>query len=170
MTVSTIGIRPLVRSQVGVLLPEEHELARSPTVSVAELKGQPMIGLWPDQQWRQQVDEFLIAGGVAGDFVVQTRHVLMGCQLVRDGAGITLVDAVSARGIDSRGLLLRPLMPARHLTFGAIHPKESALSENAYMFLDCIRVGVEDMMRSNASDAPSIELICTDEECEGEVS
>jgi DNA-binding transcriptional LysR family regulator len=130
--------KPLLRVRAEALLPEDHPLARKKKLSAADLASYPMLGLWPSQIWRQQVDDFFRSGGVVPTYTVETRSSLMACQMVRDGAGIAVLDRVCAQAIDLNGLTLRPIEPERWISFGYVHQRGGTLSTHALHFLDCL--------------------------------
>lgn len=133
-----IDNKPLVRVRAEALLPKDHPLARKKQLSAADLAPFPMLGLWPTQIWRQQIDDFFRSGGAVPTYSIETRSSLMACQMVRDGAGIAILDRVCAQAIDLRGLTLRPIDPERWISFGYIQHRGSTLSQHAEHFLDCL--------------------------------
>lgn len=148
--------RPLFRARMEALLPERHPLAAKPALGAADLAAEPLLGLWPGQPWRQQVDDFFRSGGTKPSYAVETRSSLMACQLVRDGAGVAILDRLCARAIDLSGIAIRPLVPERWILFGYIHQLRQPPSENAGVFLDCLRRSVEEFRARSAENAASV--------------
>jgi DNA-binding transcriptional LysR family regulator len=72
-------------------------LAAQRSVSAHDLREEPLLGLWPGQRWRQQVDDFFEAGGVRPRYAVETRSPLMSCQLAQLGAGVGQYSTACAR-------------------------------------------------------------------------
>jgi len=142
--------RPLFRVRVEAMLPEGHRLAARRSVTAQDLATELLLGLWPGQRWRRQVDDFFSSGGVSPQYAVETRSSLMACQLVRDGAGVAMLDRVCAQAIDLRGLVMRPLEPERWILFGYVYQARQPLSPGAVAFLDCVR---EVLGRFRAMDA-----------------
>lgn len=134
-----IDNKPLMRVRAEALLPEDHPLAAKDQLTASDLAPYPMLGLWPSQIWRQQVDDFFRSGGAVPSYTVETRSSLMACQMVRDGAGIAVLDRVCAQAIDLSGLTLRPIDPARWISFGYIHQRGATLSPHTLHFLDCLK-------------------------------
>ncbi|MBX3521844.1 MAG: LysR family transcriptional regulator [Xanthobacteraceae bacterium] len=133
-----IDNKPLVRVRAEALLPQDHPLASKTQLSAADLAPFPMLGLWPTQIWRQQMDDFFRSGGAVPSYSIETRSSLMACQMVRDGAGIAILDRLCAQAIDLNGLTLRPIDPERWISFGYIQHRGSTLSQHAEHFLDCV--------------------------------
>ena len=155
--------RPLFRVRIEALLPEQHPLAAQKTISAQDLAAEPLLGLWPGQRWRKQVDDFFSSGGVRPHYAVETRSSLMACQLVRDGAGVALLDRLCAQAIDRRGIVMRPLEPERWILFGYVHQSRQPLNRNAVDFLDCLRRALEDFRAASAANADSVVLMPTED-------
>jgi DNA-binding transcriptional LysR family regulator len=151
-----ISNQPLFRVRVEAMLPADHRLARERAVSAADLAHEPLIGLWPGQRWRQQIDDFFGAGGVRPQYAIETRSSLMACQLVRDGVGVAMLDRLCAQAIDLHGIAMRPLAPERWILFGYIHQARQPLSANARIFLDCVQRVIERFRSESAENAASV--------------
>lgn len=148
--------KPLFRVRVEAMLPEKHRLAARRSVTAQDLAAEPLLGLWPGQRWRKQVDDFFGSGGVRPVYAVETRSSLMACQLVRDGVGIALLDRICAQAIDLHGIVMRPLEPERWILFGYVYQARQPLSANAMVFLDCLRRVLERFRAENAGNAASV--------------
>ena len=82
----------------------------------------------------------------------------MACQLVRDGAGVALLDRVCAQAIDLRGLVMRPLEPERWILFGYVHQARQPPGPVAAAFLECVHHVLEQFIAYGAENAESIVL------------
>jgi DNA-binding transcriptional LysR family regulator len=153
-----VGIenKPLLRVRAEAILPRNHRLAAKDELAASDLAGEPMLGLWPDQIWRQQIDDFFRAGGANPTYAVETRSSLMACQLARDGAGIAVLDRICLHAIDLADLVLRPIVPERWISFGYVYPRGQVLSDHAEAFLDCLKRVVAGMRRRSSQDADAI--------------
>lgn len=154
--------RPLFRVRVEAILPEGHRLAARRSVTAQDLAAEPLLGLWPGQQWRRQMDDFFSSGGVRPQYAVETRSSLMACQLVRNGAGVAMLDRVCAQAIDLRGLVMRPLEPERWILFGYVYQARQPLGPGALAFLDCVRAVLARLRAMDADYARSIVMAETE--------
>ncbi|MBX3661922.1 MAG: LysR family transcriptional regulator [Burkholderiales bacterium] len=154
--------RGLFRVRVEAVLPERHPLAAKASVTAKDLAAEPLLGLWPGQRWRKQIDDFFGSGGVRPRYAVETRSSLMACQLAREGAGVALLDRVCAQAIDLRGLAMRPLEPERWMLFGYVHQARQPLGANALAFLDCVRAVLERFREQSAENAASVVMVSAD--------
>lgn len=150
---------PLFKVRVEVVVPENHALAARQTISAADLVGEELVGLWPDQLWRQQIDEILRAAGIAGNYVVETRSSLMACRMVGEGVGMAFLDRISALGLDLSGVRLRPLEPARWISFGAIHYRDQPLTSNAVKFIEVLRRTIMQLRRQDGEFSDAVRLL-----------
>jgi DNA-binding transcriptional LysR family regulator len=150
---------PLFRVRVEAVLPEGHRLATRRSVSAEDLAAEQLLGLWPGQRWRQQIDDFFGAGGVRPNYAVETRSSLMACQLVRDGVGVAILDRVCAQAIDLSGLVMRPLEPERWILFGYVHQARQPLSSVAVAFLECVRQVLLRFIEQSAENAQSVIIV-----------
>lgn len=150
---------PLFRARAEVVLPQHHPLAAKASVTAADLAAEPLMGLWPGQRWRLQIDDFFGAGGVRPNYAVETRSSLMACQLVRDGLGVAMLDRVCAQALDLRGLVLKPLEPERWILFGYVHQARHPLSTLACSFLACVREVLEAFAARSKENARSVVLV-----------
>jgi DNA-binding transcriptional LysR family regulator len=150
---------PLFRVRAEAVLPARHRLAAKACVTAEDLAREPLIGLWPGQRWRRQMDDFFGAGGARPRYVVETRSSLMACQLARDGAGIALLDRVCAQALDLRGLALRPLEPERWLLFGYLHQARHPLNPHAEALLECVRQTLTGFISASEDNARSVVMM-----------
>jgi DNA-binding transcriptional LysR family regulator len=149
---------PLFKVRIEVVVPKGHALAGRETFGAADLEGEELVGLWPDQLWRKQIDDVLRSAGVTGNYVIETRSSLMACRLVSDGVGVTFLDRISALGLDLSGVCLKPMEPARWLSFGAIHYHDQPLNSNAVKFLDVLRRTIERLRRQDPDFAHAVRV------------
>jgi len=154
---------PLFRVRVEAFLPEHHRLAARDRLTAADLAQEPLLGLWPGQRWREQVDDFFGSGGEKPRYAVETQSSLMACQLAHDGAGIAILDRVCARAVDLRGMTARPLEPERWILFGYIHQTRQALGRNATAFIGCMQEVLKEFRSLSAEHAQCVVPMWEDE-------
>lgn len=159
-----IANETLFRVRVEAVIPKAHPLAARDSITAADLDDEDLVGLWQDQLWRQQIDDFLRSGGKTGHFSVETRSSMMACQLASEGVGIAFLDRLSAHGLDLTKVCLRPLEPARWIAFGTIHHRDQPMTPNALRFVDCVRRTIAEFRDASAENAASIELVAGDDD------
>ncbi|KAA0018710.1 LysR family transcriptional regulator [Salinicola corii] len=147
---------PLVKVRAEAIMSADHPLAAKAYVTAEDLANQPMLGLVPGQVWRDHVDNFLKAGGVDVDHIVQSSSSLLTCQMARDGAGIAVLDRLCAPSIDMAGAVMRPLYPERWLSFGYVYGERTGLSSTSKEFVDCMRDAIESIRAQSPVDSEAI--------------
>ncbi len=115
---------PLVRARLEVLLPAAHRMAGRDRLSIEDLAGEEIIAQFPGLLLRKQMDELFHASEMQTHYRLQTSSSQMASHLVANGAGITIIDRLSAATLDPQTVVLRPLEPARWVSFGVILPQE----------------------------------------------
>ncbi|MEQ8507036.1 MAG: LysR family transcriptional regulator [Rhodospirillales bacterium] len=147
---------PICRLRMEAVMSESHPLARKDTLTAADLADAPIIGMKPDFFGRQQVDEFFRSEGVVPDYAVETTSSLLACHMARDGAGIAIMDRLSAQAVDTTGMAVRPLEPAHWLLYGYICHKGQILTAEATAFLDCVRRAIEQFRSQSPENAACV--------------
>ncbi len=150
---------PLFRVRLEAVMRKDHPLAGRKRVTAADLAREDLLGLWEDQLWRQQMNDFMRSNGATGHYAVETRSSLMACQLAIDGAGIAVFDRVSARGLDLSAVTFRPLEPERWIAFGYVHHSDQKLSGNAKDLIECVLRTLTEFRNRSAENAASVELL-----------
>lgn len=150
---------PLFKVRLEAVMRKDHALAARKWITATDLAKQDLVGLWEDQIWRQQMNDFMRSNGATGQYVVETRSSLMACQMAIDGAGVAIFDRVSARGFDLSAAAFRPLEPERWISFGYIHHSDQKLSSNANDLIACVLETLADFRNESASNAAAVELL-----------
>jgi DNA-binding transcriptional LysR family regulator len=150
---------PLFKVRLEAVMRKDHPLASRRRVTAADLSGENLVGLWEDQLWRQQMNDFMRSSGEMGRYVVETRSSLMACQLASDGAGIAVFDRLSARGMDLSAVTFRPLEPERWIAFGYIHHTNQKLAVHANVLIKCVRRVLTEFRNRSLDNSASVELL-----------
>ncbi|WP_458527047.1 LysR family transcriptional regulator [Onishia taeanensis] len=117
------------------LLSADHPLAAQSRVSPDDLHDQPLICYEPRDPTRQSLDRLLEAAGVRPRRHLQVSLALQAARLVAQGAGITVIDPLSARVFEDRRLAIRPFTAELADTFYLLMPREQPLSRLARDFI-----------------------------------
>lgn len=150
---------PLFRVRLEAVMRKDHPLASRKRVTAADLAGENLLGLWEDQLWRQQMNDFMRSSGETGHYTVETRSSLMACQLAIDGTGIAVFDRVSARGLDLSSVTFRPLEPTRWIAFGYVHHSDQKPSGNANVLIECVLHILKDFKNQSPENAAAVEFV-----------
>ena len=129
----------LVRARLEMLLPAGHPLAARERLTVEDLTGQEIIAQFPGLLLRKQMDELFHASEMHIPYRLQTSSSQMASHLVANGAGMTIIDRLSAATIDPEKVVLRRLDPERWVSFGVILPKDEEVDPLTELMIDYLR-------------------------------
>jgi DNA-binding transcriptional LysR family regulator len=130
--------KPLFKVRLQVLMPRAHRLARRKEIAVEDIVEERMIAQVPGLLMRQQVDEIFESRSLEPTYRLTTSSSQLACGLVAAGAGITIIDGLSAATFDRTKVVLRPLLPERWVNFGIMVARQSELMPLARDFVDCL--------------------------------
>jgi len=130
---------PMVRARMELLLPVGHRLTQRERLTVKDLNGEEIVTLFPSLLGRNQMDEMFHAVEMDVHYRLQTSSSQIACQLVSNGAGVTIIDRLSAATFDARKVVLRPIEPERWVSFGIILRKNEEIEPLAQLMIDCLR-------------------------------
>lgn len=131
------GVRSRPFASVPVLagLPPAHALTRKKRLKAEDFVGQPFIALRPYTLLRHLVDELFSELNLPLTIRAETSSGLSACQMVAQGLGISLADALVARCLPPGQIELREWDPGLSLTYGFLyssaHPPLSPVLEFA---------------------------------------
>lgn len=129
----------LMRARAQVVLPKSHPLVQKNEVRAEDLVGQTMITLMQGLLLRDQVDDLFRSAGLTPKYGCEVASSQLACQLVADGAGVTIADSLTTSSEMNRRVALRPIVPERWMSFGLLLPTKAKLSKNGGMLIDCLR-------------------------------
>jgi DNA-binding transcriptional LysR family regulator len=122
----------------GVLaLPPRHRLAKRRKVELRELDGEPQVVLGRQYRLRDLVEDAFSRHGAAPVVVAETQNAAAACQMVAEGLGFTIVDAVTAASYVGR-LRLAELVPKVDIPVQVLAPPGRPVSTIAARFLELL--------------------------------
>lgn len=145
----------LVRARLELLLPAGHRLACRDRLTVEDLAGEAVIAQFPGLLLRKQMDELFHASEMHIPYRLQTASSQMASHLVANGAGVTIIDRLSAATIDPQKVVLRPLDPERWVSFGVILPKDEEAAPLTELMIDYIRREIAKRLVPGVVEQPS---------------
>jgi DNA-binding transcriptional LysR family regulator len=137
-----------------VALPSAHPLSRQAEIEPRDLAGERFISLGRDTAFRHHVDRIFEEARVARRIVVETGISATACALVRRGAGVAIIDPMTAAGQgEAPGIVLRPFRPEVPFTVHAVFARHAARPVLASEFLEH---AAQNRDRLRAVDAVSV--------------
>lgn len=111
MTNSKVSMTDLCSTPVGCVLPAKHKLARKPYIRPQDIHTEPLIGLSRHLPLGTQVSRVFAEANIPLRIAFEVTQSTIAMALVRENAGIALLDGFAMLGATSDGLVLRPLRP-----------------------------------------------------------
>ena len=127
---------PLLRAEAMVILPPGHRLSEHGSVAPEDLRGERFVSLGADDRSVHMIDEVFDQAGVARIIAARVALSVAACEFVRCGAGVTIIDAVTAAGHGADDLLRVPLSPPLHFTVFLLLPTRRPASLIRDRFMD----------------------------------
>jgi DNA-binding transcriptional LysR family regulator len=93
-------------------LPPTHRLAHRKKITVADLDGQRLVALSPDDTVRRAIDRVVAEAGVAPQIIVETPFSSTVAALVAEGVGIGLMNPFAIDSDIRARIAIRPFEPA----------------------------------------------------------
>ncbi|OYY68187.1 MAG: LysR family transcriptional regulator [Sphingomonadales bacterium 28-55-16] len=127
---TNVMAQPFIATRGICVMPYDHPLGALDTVTPIDLDGVPLVSLSPDDTARKQLDAALRAAGSQPKIVVETQFAASVCQLVAEGVGVGLTNAMAfvASEFENRGLMARTFEPSIAFRALVIQPPQRARS------------------------------------------
>ena len=112
----------IFRAPMGAVVARNHPLARCKRIAASDLLDHTLIGMSPGLLPREQMDAILGTVAAKPPYDIETSATYLARKLAAQGAGVTLIDTISAAVTDRRTVVV-PLEPRAWVTFGLLKPK-----------------------------------------------
>lgn len=124
----------LVTVGTDVVLLEDHPLARKQQIDPVDLRAENLILLGRNRPFRVQLDQMFIHAGIGPEVLIETQAVSAACSFVREGLGVTIANALLARGEAGDGLVCRPFSAPIQHSFSLAHLKNPSRPRTLAVF------------------------------------
>ena len=91
------------------VLPEGHRLSHKPELALQDFAAERFVSLAPDDPYRLMIDDAFRRHDVERRMIVETHSAASVCVMVRQGAGVGIVNPLTALEYAAQGLQIRPL-------------------------------------------------------------
>lgn len=141
-----VNAEDLLVSEIACALPPSHPMAVKRQVRAVDLVGEPVISLSPSTALGQALEAQCRKQGVPPPVAgIEPSSSLTACLLVREGAGIALVDRTAALSSSFEDLVFKTFVPRIPVTIQMIFPRERPRSRASQLLVlalrDILRVG-----------------------------
>ncbi|MCY4551092.1 MAG: LysR substrate-binding domain-containing protein [Defluviicoccus sp.] len=120
-------------------VPRDHALAERKSVRPDELDGTPFISLLPEHAVHAQTEQAFLAENARWNVVIETQTMESVCGYVRHGAGIGLVDPLTARRHRDRHIAFCEFEPGVTFRVALLLPRDRQRSAILEGFMRALR-------------------------------
>lgn len=124
------------------VLPAGHVLTAKKALTPADFEGQNYISLSQGDSYRQLLDTLFSRYKINRRMVVETHSAASVCAMVQAGAGISVVNPLTAQDYQTRGIVVRPFSEAVPFTVSLIKPLHRPESALAQLLCDCLQAAM----------------------------
>lgn len=141
---SGVTLTPFECLQGVCVLPADHRLAGQAVIRPTDLDGERFVSFGRESAFRHLIDEVFRAEGVARRIVIEVGYAAAACALVANGAGVAIVDPLSALDAwRAGGVVLAPLGADVPFVVDTVFPAGVAHSVLAEQFLDVVKATIK---------------------------
>lgn len=134
--------QPIGRGELVCICPYNHELARRAVLEVSDLKSYPLIAYSPDSQFGILIAALYQREQQPLKVSIEVSSPLTACELVKAGAGISIVDEFSARS-SSGDFVVRPIRNTTELMINLVQSRFEPISQLAQEFVKSLKETIE---------------------------
>jgi DNA-binding transcriptional LysR family regulator len=123
------------------VLPKGHRLAGEPVISPAHLRGETLVELGEEDNARHIIGQLFRQAGVAPRVMTRVELGASACEFVQLGAGVSVVDPLSAaRAFPD--LVVKRMEPSADFNLHMLLPNKRVPSELREVFIGHVRAGI----------------------------
>lgn len=149
--------RTICTAPMQAVLPLGHPLAAKEFLEPGDFHEQPFVVLGAEIATRSETDVFMAAGHARPRIVAEAQLSASICELVANGAGLSIVEPVTAANFAAAGrVVARPLHPEQPFSYDLLLPALREPSRVAARFLELVEARFADLLnvRGRANDGP----------------
>jgi DNA-binding transcriptional LysR family regulator len=139
---------PICIAPMMAVLPVGHPLTQKARLEPSDFHDHPFIALGAEIATRTETDSFLALGQARPRLVAVAQLSASICELVAEGAGVSIVEPVTALNFAEMGrVILRPLHPEQPFRYDLLLPALREPSRVAMQFLTLVEERFAEMKR-----------------------
>jgi DNA-binding transcriptional LysR family regulator len=136
ISTSGVEVHDFAALDAHCLMPDGHPLSRHDVITPMDLNGERFVTLASEDAARARFDQIFLHADSRPYIVGETQYSLTICNLVRNGAGIGLVNPFSLDGLDLTGMKLLPFRPSVQFRSLLVFPPNASRSRLRDAFLE----------------------------------
>lgn len=129
-----LEIEPLDRIEAVCILPRGHPLSDKSEINVTDLAGVPLVCQAKETQIQYQVLSVFRAANIDPMIKIETNVALTIYKLVESGAGVAIVEPITAKVMGDRPIVIKPFRPAIAFNPGIAYPTHLPRTRVAELF------------------------------------
>ena len=133
---------PLIQRCV-CIMPAGHRLTKRAVITPVDIKNEPVISLYRDHMVSRRLDNAFEKYALTRKTRIEVFMFSTCCNFVLEGAGIALVDAMSADHYRDQNVAIRPFEPEINFDIAILFPANRPRSKLALEFAQALRKGLE---------------------------
>jgi DNA-binding transcriptional LysR family regulator len=133
----------LLTTRMVCILPTAHRLTANKKISASDMDDEVFIGEGGWQLTSGDIDRYFSEQGVKRKVQINTQLHASVADFVLAGAGISIVDPITADRFSQLGVETRPFTPSLEFKFYAIYPEGHPRSRLVVQFVDLLRERIE---------------------------
>lgn len=135
----------LLQADLVGVLPDGHPLCRRSVLAAADFEQVEFVCLAPEDPYRLKTDRWLRDAGITRRMAVETHSAGAVCATVALGAGIAIVNPLTALEYAARGVQIRPLAFSIPYTVSLVTPSHRPASAGVLRCVEILREVCRDM-------------------------
>ncbi|MFV0473802.1 MAG: LysR family transcriptional regulator [Pikeienuella sp.] len=134
-----LSVRPLAEGELVCVCPPDHDLAHSREIDLLSLNHVRHVSYSSSTPLGQMIDAVYSRNGVERRFFCEVRHTSTALEMVRNGAGVALVDSFALMGREDERIAIRRTRPALPVALHGVTSNLFPTSHIAMQFLGFMR-------------------------------
>jgi len=136
------------RAPLCVVVKRGHPLARRTRVDVREVAEYPIVAFSAGLLPREQMDHLFGVAALEPRCSVETTASYLACALVGAGAGVTVIDSVSASVTQLQTVCI-PIDPPEWVSFGLLRPRDVAENPISRLYVEQLILVAKSLVRTH---------------------
>jgi DNA-binding transcriptional LysR family regulator len=133
---------PLIQRCV-LIMPKGHRLAKKKVLTPSDIKDETMISLYGGHMVSRRLENAFEDAGLIRKSRLEVNLFSTCCNLVHEGAGVALVDPMSADHYQGHNIVIRPFEPAINFDIAILFPANRPRSQLTSEFAQVLKNGVQ---------------------------
>lgn len=136
---SGVDIEPLRGLEFVCVLPTGHRLLEKTILGPKDFAGESVLMISPDSHQQHHIVNAFASENVDLDIMFEASNSGPICALVSQGAGLSIVDPISARAFSGQGVELRRFSPAVPYELKLVYPANRPRSDQTKAFAELVK-------------------------------